>query len=96
MDTKEENGNKIVGIISYVEILKAQKANRLDSPVSAYMAQNFPRLSMHATIDEIKQAMIEHGGRMLIITSETDNSRLVGVISRRNLLNQYQFYSSIF
>ena len=95
--TKETTDeNKVVGIISYVEILKAQKANRLDSPVSAYMVQKFPRLSMHATIDEIKQAMIENSGRMLIITSETDNTKLVGVISRRNLLNQYQFYSSIF
>ena len=78
-----ENG-KVVGIITRPVVDKALYHKLAQQPVKRFMTTEFPALSPEASLTEIKEALLQHKQRLVPIVK---NKNLVGVITRKDLLN---------
>ncbi|MFH1058066.1 MAG: CBS domain-containing protein [Pseudomonadota bacterium] len=78
------DGDKVLGIISRQTVEKAiqHQLNRL--PVSDYMDQRVRPIAAEAPLSEVEQAVVDRRQRLVPVM---EGERLVGVITRTDLLN---------
>jgi tRNA nucleotidyltransferase (CCA-adding enzyme) len=79
------NNNAILGIITLRIVEKAMHHNLGNRPVSDYMTSDVQSLPLGATLADIQELIIEHRQRLIPIIQ---NSELIGVITRTDLLNR--------
>lgn len=83
----EENG-RITGIIEKKNVEKAFLYNRRNSPVKQFFSTKIVTVSMNTNLREIEDRMVEEDvGRVLV----EYNGKIVGIISRSDLLKAYKF-----
>lgn len=81
----------VIGIVTALDIIKAIKDNKDLDELSAkdIMTRNPATLSQDATTDEIIDIMYRKGIDMIpIVENEEYNSRLIGVVSRQDILKE--------
>jgi CBS domain-containing protein len=81
----------VIGVVTTLDILKALKDDKNLEKLSAkdIMTPHPATLSQDATIDEIIDIMYRKGIDMIpIVENEEDDSRLVGVVSRQDILKE--------
>lgn len=82
----EEDG-RIIGMISKRDIEKILLFEKRDRPVKQYAAPSVVRVDADADLREVEEAMIQNDvGRVLI----QDKKKIVGIISRSDLLKAYK------
>ena len=75
---------KLTGIISRRDVDKANRHGLGHAPVKGFMSKDVITVSKETSIEEIKNIMIDRDvGRLPVI----DNGRLVGIVSRTDVLN---------
>ncbi|WP_096188312.1 CBS domain-containing protein [Evansella halocellulosilytica] len=73
---------KLIGIISRIDIEKAVHLGLGHAPVKRYMSRNPITISKSTTVEQIREKMIHaNTGRLLVI----ENSELVGIITRSDV-----------
>ncbi len=82
MPVIRQNG-ELVGTISRQIVEKAIYHGFKESPVQHYMNRDFKTVDINATIIDIQEPLVEHQQRILPVVQ---NKRVVGVITRRDLL----------
>ena len=78
------DGDHLLGIISRQVIEKGLHHKLEDVPVSEYMTTDIGTVGSHAALSEIQEKIIGNKQRLLPVV---DNRRVVGVITRTDLLN---------
>lgn len=78
------DGDKLVGIITRPVVDKAIFHGLKDLSVRRFMTTDFPVLPPNAPLVEVKKALLQHKQRSLPIV---DHGKLVGIITRKNLLH---------
>lgn len=79
------------GVVTDVEVLKAFKAGKMDSPVSGWLLKKIGTVDVDTPVDQVKRVMAENDGRDVLVMDR--QGKLVGLISRTDILQSYQFYS---
>lgn len=79
------NGHSILGIITRQIVEKAAHHSLGDRPVSDFMSSDVVCLPLKATLADIQELIIENRQRLIPIVQ---NSALMGVITRTDLLNR--------
>jgi CBS domain-containing protein len=77
------DGEKLLGIMTERDVLRAVGANRIDGSVADWMTRDPITVDSHATHGEAAMMMIHGGFRHVPIV---DNGKLVGIVSVRDLL----------
>ncbi|WP_448381727.1 CBS domain-containing protein [Desulfosoma sp.] len=77
-------GDRIVGLINRQVLEKAMYHGLHEEKVSDYMNRDFAVIGIDGTLVEIQKHLVEHQQRILPVL---DGQALVGVITRRDLLN---------
>jgi len=75
---------KLVGIITRPVVDKAIFHGLKDLPVKRFMTTSFPILTPDAPLIEIKKAILQHKQRSVPVV---ENGKLVGIITRKDLLH---------
>ena len=81
----------VIGIVTTLDILKAIKDNKDLDKLSAkdIMTRHSSTLGQDASTDEIIDIMYRKGIDMIpIVANEEDDSRLIGVVSRQDILKE--------
>ena len=81
----------VIGIVITLDILKAIKDNKDLDKLSAkdIMTRHSSTLGQDASTDEIIDIMYRKGIDMIpIVANEEDDSRLIGVVSRQDILKE--------
>ncbi len=78
------DGDRVVGLINRQVVEKAIYHRLKGEPVVDYMNREFNTVDTEATLVEIQKHLVEHQQRILPVLQE---GKLVGVITRRDLLN---------
>ncbi len=78
-----ENG-KLIGIITRPVIDRALFHGLDNEPIRRFMTTEFPTLTPQSPLSEIKEALLQHKQRLVPVL---EDERLVGVITRKDLLH---------
>lgn len=83
-----DDDGSVIGIVTTLDILKAIKDSKNLDELSAkdIMSKNPAVLSQDTTVDEIIDIMYRKGINMIPIVENEEYSRLIGVVSRQDIL----------
>ncbi|MBE0521358.1 MAG: CBS domain-containing protein [Candidatus Methanoperedenaceae archaeon] len=83
------NGDKLSGIVTFSDVRNIPKEERINMKVSQVMTKALITLNEHEdVVQALKTMTINNIGR--IIVTETDNDRMVGILSRTDILRALQ------
>ncbi|EWM29703.1 polynucleotide adenylyltransferase region [Nannochloropsis gaditana] len=88
---RPEEAAIVRGVVTDVEVLKAFKAGKMESPVSGWLLKKIGAVDVDTPVDQVKRVMAENDGRDVLVMDR--QGKLVGLISRTDILQSYQFYS---
>lgn len=91
MPQEPEESAVVRGVVTDVEVLKAFKAGKMESPVAGWLLKKIGFVDVDTPVDEVKRVMAENDGRDVLVMDR--QGKLVGLISRTDILQSYQFYS---
>ncbi|MEM0374674.1 MAG: CBS domain-containing protein [Sulfolobaceae archaeon] len=80
-----DSQDKIVGIITERDIVRAFADERINAEVKEYMTRDVKGIRMNASIYSALKVMIENGFRHLPVLSD-DNKKIYGIVSIRDLV----------
>lgn len=85
----EENG-RVIGILTIIDILRAIKEDRdLDTlKAKDLMTSNPKTVNQQTDMIEIIQLMDSEGIEMVPVVDESNDNRLIGVVSRKDILEE--------
>lgn len=91
MPQEPEEAAVVRGVVTDLEVLKAFKAGKMESPVAGWLLKKIGFVDVDTPVDEVKRVMAENDGRDVLVMNR--QGKLVGLISRTDILQSYQFYS---
>lgn len=81
----------VLGVVTDVEVLKAFKGGKMDSPVAGWLLKKIGTVGLDTPVDTVKRVMAENDGRDVLVLDQ--QQKLVGLISRTDILQSYHVYS---
>lgn len=91
MPQQADEAAVVRGVVTDVEVLKAFKAGKMDSPVSGWLLKKIGTVDVDTPVDHVKRVMAENDGRDVLVMDR--QGKLVGLISRTDILQSYKLYS---
>ncbi|KAG5177591.1 hypothetical protein JKP88DRAFT_265039 [Tribonema minus] len=92
MPVCKKGESTVVGVISKDIIRKAQGVNQGNRPVSGWMVTHIVAAQVDQTIAEVEELLVMNDlGRVPVL----EGGKLVGLITRTDLLRQHQFYDGL-
>lgn len=82
----------VMGVVTDVEVLKAFKAGKMESPVSGWLLKKIGTVTADTPVDQVQRIMAEHDGRDVLVMDRT-GARLVGLVDRTHILQAFGLYS---
>lgn len=84
------NDNKIIGVITDRDIVINALANKsdLDKPIKDYMTKNIIEVDINDNISKVLNKLRKNKVKRVLVS---DNSKLVGIISFSDILNNNEF-----
>lgn len=85
-----DNDGKVIGIVTIIDILRAIKENKNIDNLKAkdIMTKNPVVVNQQTDIIEIIEIMDKKGFEMLPVVDETNEDRIIGVLSRKDIIEE--------
>lgn len=77
VDKKVGQEDKVLGVVTDVEVLKAFKAAKMESPVAGWLLKKIGMVTVDTPVDQVRRVMAENDGRDVLVMDDRQE-KLVG------------------
>uniref|UniRef100_A0A7S4F2N7 CBS domain-containing protein n=2 Tax=Chrysotila carterae TaxID=13221 RepID=A0A7S4F2N7_CHRCT len=87
-----DEGGKLIGALKYKDVVKAAQAGKAAQRVKAWMRRQVPTIPPDMPFHELEEFLISRSiGRLPVVD---DEGKLLGIITRTDVLRQHNLYTS--